>query len=483
MVLKILLVNPPFYRILGSHYNGMSLGISYIASYLNANGHDAWVYNADYINQDQYKTLYQCYKDFPSYIDIFKDENHSIWKTTVDSILAFEPDLVGYTSYTANLSSINILSKKVRQANPAIKQIVGGVHSTLDRNILDSLPFVDYSIIREGEQTTLSLANGEDIAEIKGISFRSAGGIVSNGSSPIIRNLDEMPFPERDKFWSNEGRPATDLEKLSIDVSYVITLRGCPYRCTFCASPEIWGRSVLQYRSPQKVGEEIGEISDKYWNRQTIDYGVMSPNSKNKSDLYEEALKIKDNTVIYFVDDVFTLKKKRAIEIMDEVKKRGLPWKCESRADNIDEEIASYMKDSGCRRVKLGIESGSDRILKSIKKDETKQDMRKGIEVLKKYSIPITIYLMAGFPGETDDDLQQTIDFAKEIDADYYSISIMSPYFGTQIYFDSLASGIQLDKQPWEYFFHQSKKLLLNTDISESKLEELWKLCDTTKYI
>ena len=109
--------------------------------------------------------------------------------------------------------------------------------------------------------------------------------------------------------------------------------------------------------------------------------------------------------------------------------------------------------------------------------------MKKGAELLKKYNIPITIYLMAGFPEETDEDLQQTIDFAKEIDADYYSISIMSPYFGTQIYFDAIDDGIELDQEPWEYFFHHSKKLLLNSQLSDEKLEELWRLCDIKKYV
>lgn len=478
---KILLVNPPFYRVLGSHYNGMSLGISYIASYLNSNGHDAWVYNADFLSNESYKTLFKVYQDFPSYIDIFKDEENKIWQETIDSIIKFEPDWVGYTSYTANISAIDIVSKGVKRKNPNIRQIVGGVHSTLDKNILDILRAIDYAISREGEQSTLLLVNESNINSIQGLSYRNGDKIINNGTSPIITNLDDLPFPERDKLWTHEGRPANQDEKKNMDVSYLITLRGCPYRCTFCASPEIWGRSVLQYRTPQNIKKEMLEIKNKYWNS-TVDYGVLSANSKDKSSLLDDAFKIKDNTIIYFVDDVFTLKKKRSIEIMNEIKELKIPWKCESRADNIDEEIAIAMKNSNCKRVKLGIESGSDRILKLIKKDETKNQMKEGVSFLKKHGIPITIYLMAGFPDETDEDLQETINFAKEMEADYYSISIISPYFGTQIYFDSIANSIDLDKQPWEYFFHHSKKLLLNTKISEKKLEEFWGLCDVKKY-
>src|SRR5947208_15704765 len=109
---RVLLVNPPFYRIMGSHYNGMSLGISYIAAVLNRAGHDAWLYNADFLDVDRYKTLYNCFKDFPNYIEIFRDDKHEIWEEVTSAILDFAPARVGYTCYTANLSAVNIISHK-----------------------------------------------------------------------------------------------------------------------------------------------------------------------------------------------------------------------------------------------------------------------------------------------------------------------------------------------------------------------------------
>lgn len=482
---KVLFVNPPFYRILGSHYNGISLGISYIASILNQEGHDAWVYNADFLGTREYKSSYKVYKDFSNYIDIFQKEDHPIWEETVDSIIKFEPDWVGYTCYTANINAIKIISNKVAKRLPSCRQIVGGVQSTLDSALIEKLPAVDYAIKREGEMSTLKLVNGINPSLIEGVTYRENSKIHEGGFSPIIQLSDQNYFPERDKFWTHGGRPATLDEKLNMDVSYVITLRGCPYRCTFCASPEIWGRKNLQYRSPSNVVDEMEILKNKYWKESHIDYSILSPNSKNKNDLLNDAIKIKDNTIVYFVDDVFTLKKNRSLKIMQEIIDRNLqmPWKCESRADNIDDDIAEMMSKSGCVRVKLGIESGSDKILKQIKKDESKKDMRKGIECLKKHGIPITAYLMTGFPNETDEDLQETIDFAKEIDADFYSLSILSPYFGTEIYFESLKENVPLDKEPWEYFFHQSKKLMLNNTLSDKKLEEFWKLSDIKKYI
>jgi len=183
---------------------------------------------------------------------------------------------------------------------------------------------------------------------------------------------------------------------------------------------------------------------------------------------------IKDNTIVYFVDDVFTVRKRRVKEILGRIadEKLDMPWKCEARTDHLDAEICELMAKAGCVRVKLGFESGSDRILKQIQKDETKDDMRRGASLLKEAGVPFTAYFMTGFPGETDDDLKQTIEFAKEIDADYYSLSVLAPYYGTKMYFDLVEDGYQLDKKPWEYFFHQTGELMVNDTISEKVLDE-----------
>jgi radical SAM superfamily enzyme YgiQ (UPF0313 family) len=130
------------------------------------------------------------------------------------------------------------------------------------------------------------------------------------------------------------------------------------------------------------------------------------------------------------------------------------------------------MSKAGCVRVKLGFESGSDRILKEIQKDETKEDMRRGAKMLKEAGVPFTAYFMTGFPGETDEDLKQTIEFAKEIEADYYSLSVMAPYFGTKIYYDLIDRGFELDKKPWEYFFHQTGEMLVNNHLSDEMVDE-----------
>ena len=464
---RILLVNPPFYRLLGSHYNANSLGIAGIAAYLNQHGHDAWLYNADFLNEIDYANMREIFDGFSDYTEFFKNENDPIWQEVIEKIVESDANWVGYTSYTANISAIDIISRKLKTQKPNIKQVIGGVHATLDHNVLDKLPAIDYSIQREGELAMLELVNGKSPKDIVGVVSRDGIGLCNNGDA-MVMPIDELPFPERKKFYG-----LSDEEKLMVDVSYICSIRGCPYRCNYCASPFHWKRDKTQYRSPESVINEMKLLKETYWNRyKEYDYSASANIGKKSS------LKILDNTAVYFVDDVFTVKKKRVKEILRMMidQDLGMDWKCDARTDNLDEEICELMAKSGCVRVKLGFESGSDSVLKAIQKDETKEDMRRGVKMLKDAGVPFTAYFMAGFPSETDNDLKQTIKFAKEIDADFYSLSILAPYYGTKMYFDLMKQGFELDKKPWEYFFHQTSKLLVNENIKQDTLNEYLRL-------
>ena len=469
---KILLVNPPFYRLLGSHYNANSLGIAYIASYLNKRGHDAWLYNADYLSDKNYSNLKKMFNNFSNYKSYFKQPDHEIWHEVKDKILSFKPEWVGYTSYTANISAIKIISEKIKASDSHIKQFVGGVHATLDKNLLNTLTAIDYSIQREGEEAVYALVENKDPKKIPGVISRGTNSLIQNGLAPIIKDVDNLPFPERDKFW---GIP--DSEKKNVDVSYINTIRGCPYKCTYCASPFHWDRKTTRLRSPESVIDEMRHLKENYWHSTKFDYSA----SANIGD--KESLKIEDNTLVYFVDDVFTVNKKRVKKLLKMMidQKLGMRWKCEARADHLDDEICELMAEAGCERVKIGFESGSDKILKQVQKLETREEMLEGANMLKRAGVPFSAYFMTGFPGETDDDVRQTIDFAKQIEADYYSLSVLAPYYGTELYDQLIKNGHALDKQPWEYFFHQSPKPMVNDKISTKVLQEYLNLSELNK--
>ena len=466
---RVLLVNPPFYRFLGSHYNANSLGIAYIAATFNQHGHDAWLYNADFLNRETYHRLKGLFEGFDDYKKFFKNTDHDIWEEVVQRIIDFEPEWIGYTSYTANVRTIDILSKKLKQRKPHIKQVIGGVHATLDHDVLKRLTALDYSVMREGEMTMLALVNGQKPETIQGVVSRSGTNSLSiSGDAEVISDVDSLPFPERDKFWG-----LTNEEKKTVDVSYICSIRGCPYRCNYCASPQHWKRDKTQYRSPESVIAEMKHLKNNYWDTQkNYDYSA-SANTDTKKNLL-----IKDNTLVYFVDDIFTVKKNRVKTILRMMidQNLGMDWKCEARTDHLDEEICELMSQAGCSRVKLGFESGSNRLLKAIQKDETREDMLRGVKMLKDANVPFTAYFMAGFPGETDKDLEKTIEFAKEINADYYSLSVVAPYFGTKLYYDLIEDGVELDKKPWEYFFHQTGELMANSKISKPVLKEFLSL-------
>jgi radical SAM superfamily enzyme YgiQ (UPF0313 family) len=176
----------------------------------------------------------------------------------------------------------------------------------------------------------------------------------------------------------------------------------------------------------------------------------------------------------YFVDDTFTLNKKRTKKICELLIKSNLDitWICDTRLDTIDKELLQLMKESGCIRVKIGVESGSERILKMVKKKITKKQIKDSVTLIKKVGIELTIYLMIGFPTETEEEVRETLDFARELDPTYYSLSILAPYPGTEIYVDVIRNGITLPKEHWEYFFHQSKDMILTDNIDENLIEE-----------
>ncbi|MBI2449301.1 B12-binding domain-containing radical SAM protein [Candidatus Pacearchaeota archaeon] len=464
MSVRFLGVNLPFYRLLGSHYNGNNLGISYVVAVLNQNGHDAWIYNADFMDRKEYENLKGLFNKFQDYTEYFKKEDHKIWEEVAQKIVDFKPDFVGYFCYTANVKTVDIISKKVKQRIPFVKQIVGGPHSTLDKGLLAKLKYIDYQIIREGEYVTLDLVNEKDPKYIKGVAYRNKlGFIVHNGDAEVL-DCDALPFPERDKFWG-----LTEEQKKTVDVSYVVTIRGCPYRCNYCASPYSWKRNKTQYRSPESVLSELRYLKKNYWDQQKdYDYS-QSANTTTK-----DKLLIKDNSALYFVDDVFTIDKERVKKILRMMidEKLDMPFKAEMRTDHLDSEVCKLLKEANCVRAKIGVESGSPRILKQIQKDETREEIIAGCHMLEEAGVPYTAYLMAGFPGETDDDLRQTISLAKSIKANYYSLSILSPYYGTKMYYDLLEQGFPLDKQPYEYFYHQTGDLMVNSKISKELIQE-----------
>jgi radical SAM superfamily enzyme YgiQ (UPF0313 family) len=341
--------------------------------------------------------------------------------------------------FTANYKVAKIIANFVKRINNGCKIVVGGTHPTIDPEGTLANNDFDYLVRGEGELTFLELVEGKAIEEIKGLSYRKNDKIINNPGRLFIEDLDVLPFPSRDLF-INDTR--------NMDYGNLITGRGCPFSCIYCASNKIWDRKT-RFRSAQNVLSELAHLKTNY-----------------------------NSPLVYFVDDTFTLQRERAKEICSGMinDNLGLEWKCDTRIDCIDYELVDLMKRSGCIRIKIGVETGSERIMKKIKKGLTKKKIRKGVDIIKKVGIPLTVYLMAGFPGETNEDIKETIGFAKEIDADYYSLSIVAPYLGTEIYDEFIKTNKKIDKEHWEYFYHQSNYMILNNKIDSDLIDEFLSL-------
>jgi radical SAM superfamily enzyme YgiQ (UPF0313 family) len=187
--------------------------------------------------------------------------------------------------------------------------------------------------------------------------------------------------------------------------------------------------------------------------------------------------------LIRFCDDTFNIKIDRAIQLCKELIPLGIEWVCDARGDNLNRELLDIMKKSGCRRIKIGVESGSDRILKSIRKGFTIEQIKHGVELIHDADIPLTAYFMCGLPEETDEDVQQTLELARWMDADYYSISVFTPHFGTEEYKVAEAAGRVNHNAKWETFYHQSGAMIVNDKLNPSTVKELLALNEGRKRI
>ena len=437
---KVLLVSPPFYRLQSSHYNGINLGLAYLSAILIETGIDCHIYNADFMPGHNYADQLELYNHYGDYKKTIGNPNHPIWHECVDTILSYHPDWVGFSMFTANLPTVALLARRIKQCSPNIRSVVGGPHVTLScESVLSSAPAFDFAIRGEGEKSLPRLIKGEAFNHINGLIYRDGGRIIVNPETRFIMDLDQLPFPVRNRFFP-QGQ--------QIETHYVITSRGCPNQCAFCASPVIWKRKV-RFRSVDNIMAELDFMAEEGYRR------------------------------IQFQDDTFTFRKRQVMALMRRMREArfGFTWTCDTRLNCLDEKILEAMKAAGCVRVKVGVESGNPEILRLINKDITPELVMEKTALIKSLGMSLTAYFMIGFPGETDAQAMDTIALAKGLDADYYSLSVVAPYYGTKLYRNFMDdNGYRNLKNHWEYFFHHSRDMILTSKISPGIIDQFWGL-------
>lgn len=316
------------------------------------------------------------------------------------------PDIVGIYSTTEQFYFIKKLVSSIHQG---IFTICGGPHPTSYPMCIIDVPRLDSICIGEGEYPLLELANaleaGRDFSRIKNLWIRIGENIIKNETRPFIANLDELPFEDRELF---------DYQK-SIDLYgfaqvRVITTRGCPYRCTYCAN-RIIGSSqpgdYVRFRSAEHIMEELEYLNERY--------------------------RFKE---IFFDDDIFMMNKKIRMKFCQRYTREiGKPFVFCSRVGICNEEMLKELKKAGGRRVDLGLESGNEELRQKIlKRNMTNREILKTARMAKKIGFQVKTLNMVGLPDETFEKHLDTINLNIEIKPDVVSIFVFYPYPGTELY-------------------------------------------------
>ncbi len=441
--MKILLIDPPYERFIGFKSEWFPMGISCIAAYLLERGHEVAIYHAEHGPDTEYKSVVKYSENFNKYKSAIESNDHPIWTEVRKEINSFYPEVVGISVLTSKVPSAFKIAKICKNINPQMVVVFGNHHPTIKPDELLFNKNVDFVVRGEGEETFSSLIDNLDSPSpnyhtIAGLSFRDNGAIINNNNRACIDNLDALPFPARDKLLNLETYTPTQL-------SMVMTSRGCPYSCAFCASHNMWGKKV-RFRSIENIINEINELKNVY-------------SVKN----------------ITFMDDSFTINRKRVKElcaalIEDNI---GITWSCLTRVNIISDEIIALMKKAGCTKVDVGIESGNQRILDLINKGITIEQIRKAAEILKRNKMYWSGFFMFGFPTETENEIFDTISFLKELKPNWANISIFTPYPGTELYKLSLEKGLINEPPDYTLYSHQNSNLRFTDRIPKERFYSL----------
>jgi radical SAM superfamily enzyme YgiQ (UPF0313 family) len=372
------------------------LGILYVSAYLESKG----------FSNEVFDTTFSTLPDLKNYL------------------LKFRPDVIAiYVNLMTKLNVLEII-KFVKSNLSNIKIILGGPE--IKYNASDFLNFgADYLVIGEGEQTSFELIQAlnknrfDDINSINGLGYiNKENQITFTSERSKLKEIDTLPFPSRNKIDLKLYLDAWKKRHGNNAIS-MSTMRGCPYTCKWC-SRAVYGLSYRR-RSPQNVSEEL-ELIQKEYNPDTV----------------------------WFVDDVFTISHKWLSEFKNTLEDKNLKikYECITRADRLNENVIKDLQDSGCFRIWIGAESGSQKVIDLMDRRVDVNQVREMIKLAQKYGIQAGTFIMLGYPGETESDIEETIRHLKESNPEFFTITIAYPIKGTELFTEIEAS--QTNNFKWD---------------------------------
>jgi radical SAM superfamily enzyme YgiQ (UPF0313 family) len=335
------------------------------------------------------------------------------FEVDAQQVIDYKPDLVALTSMTTSYHYVEQLVARLKDAL-GVPVIIGGPHATTLPEGTLANPNIDYLIYGEGEyvwQDFLRALVAGDTRwdQIQGLWYKEGGKIIPGGSRKPIEDLDALPFPARHLYelskyplYAPNGEPMLT----------VLSSRGCPYACSFCFKG-IVGRSYHQ-RSPENIVEELKQVA--------ATYGIRN---------------------FYFIDDLFTIDVKRLEKILDYFIDQSLDyrWRCLARVDRVTPELLAKMYKAGCRQIHYGIESGNEEVLRRTAKHIDLQQVRDAVAWTEQAGIRSKGYFILGLPGDTEETMQETIEFAAGLELTEAMFSIATPFPGTKLWNDLVAKN------------------------------------------
>jgi len=349
----------------------------------------------------------------------------------IEEIRKKKPALVGLSFLsTTSYPYAKMLARAIRAADDKVKLAFGGVFASLNAALVkQQCPEVDFVCRGDGEQLLLDLLERfDDPSTVASLTWAKDGQVVTNPNRPPERNLDQWPFPDR------ESLKLDFVESMPLDVPAVLSMerfttmqtsRGCPWSCVFCDIP-IFNEGKWRSRSPQHVVEEFKHL-------QAQGYGS-----------------------VYFVDDHFLLQPRRIDAICKGIIDNGIniQWGCEGRVDSVAQHLFPAMAKAHCRTLMFGFESGSQKILDRVKKEQTLEEITTAVTNAKKAGIEIVHgFFVVGNPDETVEDMKATFDFAAKLPLDTFGFNRLCVYRGTPLWHEYVDRGLINDTEDWYKYF------------------------------
>jgi anaerobic magnesium-protoporphyrin IX monomethyl ester cyclase len=438
--MKIALINPPYlviYQKLKIQQSAsIPLGLLYVAGALERAGHEIKVFDPNLHNTP-----------LPELISELKE---------------FSPQLIGLTSVTPTFGAACTIIREVKKEFPQTPVMIGGPHvSVLPEQSLRLTPEIDFIIVGEGEETAVELTRAlmedkSEFAPIKGLCYRQNGEIHQTPARPFIEDLDSLPYPAYHLLPVKEYAPSV-VYRVREDSIFIMSSRGCPASCTFCAN----------------------QVTGRRWRVHSVDYFLG---------LLNHIVNTYGIRHFHFVDDNFMADQARVAEICKRIiaEKLKISWFIFARTDHCqDIELLKLMKEAGCVYIQFGIESGNEAVLRQLGKKVSKEVMARACQNCKIVGIDYFNSFMIGGPGETRETVRDSVDFAIQLDSIMAGFNILIPYPGTPIFKRYYQKDFEnnTDWERWNHITHDIPIDYRHTSLKKGELDSLRKAAIRKYYL